>query len=135
VDGVRVKHRNLRTASSEIDLVLEADPRTCPLLFSDFPRFSLVECKNWNDPAGAPEIRDFVSKIEKSRCKLGFLFSRNGVTGQNRGADALREIRFAADRLGVFVLVVAEDDLDAVVRCSKFSDLLDQKYDKLRFDV
>jgi hypothetical protein len=135
IDGVVVKYRDLVTSSSEIDLVLESDPRRCPLFLTDFPRFSLVECKNWQKPVGAPEIRDFVSKIEKSGCKLGFLLSRNGVTGADNSVDALREIRFAADRLGTFVIVLAEDDLVQVANGGSFEDLLDAKFDWLRFDL
>jgi hypothetical protein len=135
LDGVRVKYRNLLTSSSEIDLILEADPRSCPLLFTDFPRFSLVECKNWSEAVGAREVRDFVSKIEKTGCKLGFFLSRTGVTGANNSVDALREIRFAADRLGTFVIVLAEDDVVRVVEGVPFHKLLDAKFDSIRFDL
>jgi len=132
--GVSVKHRNLRTHSSEIDLVGEVGNQA-PRGLSDHGRYFLVECKNWRSPVGAKEIRDFVGKLVKTQCSLGILFSKAGVTGANDSKDALREIRFCFDHLHVSVCVMSRDECEAMCAGVSLSDLVDKKLEALRFDL
>lgn len=125
---------NLRTSSSEIDIVIEYCGWTKPTLFDEFGRFCLVECKNWKEAVGAAQVRDFTGKLIKARIKLGVLFARNGITGENNGSDALNEIRSAFSRDGIYILVIAEEDLVAVKNSTSFYRILDNKMFQLRFD-
>jgi hypothetical protein len=54
---------------------------------------------------------------------------------RHRGADALREIHSAFDSHGIFLLVVSEEDLRAIERGANFYGILDEKIDRLRFDL
>lgn len=133
--SLSIKFANLRTRSSEIDLVcecLEREPKT-PL--HSLGRYFLVECKNWRKPAGAAVLRDFVGKLQKTRCALGVLFSREGVTGEASGADAMREIHSVYDRETIAVLVVSLPELDGLTSGRELIELLDEKLDALRFDL
>ncbi|WP_437835559.1 restriction endonuclease [Sorangium sp. So ce1153] len=132
--GVKVKYRNLLGSSYEVDLVLEHSRADIGPLFHDFGRYSLVECKNWSEPMAAKHIRDFKAKLDRARAHLGFVMSRNGVTGAHNGADALREIRAAVDTNGVFLIVVSQADLKAVEAGADFYSLIDDRVDRLRFD-
>ncbi|WP_157661183.1 restriction endonuclease [Burkholderia ubonensis] len=136
VSSLRCKYRNLQTRSSEIDLVVEYDRSKGALaLFDELGRYCLVECKNWSKPVGVGPVRDFMGKLDKCKVKLGVIFSKNGVTGVDSGADALREIQSRFDRDGVFLLVFSLEDLRGITDGRAFSDALDRKADGLRFDV
>ena len=133
---LKCKYRNLQTRSSEIDLVIEYDDSLgrVPLL-DDLGRFILVECKNWSKPVGVAPVRDFMGKLDKCKIGLGIIFSKNGVTGIDSGADALREIQSRFDREGTYVLVFSLDDAKRILNGRDFLVLLDEKADALRFDM
>ena len=133
--GLSVKYRNLRTRTSEIDLVIEYQPQVQKIpALEDVGRYFLVECKNWSKPVGASNVRDFIGKLEACRVNLGLVFSRNGLTGENSGGDAVGAIRKHFDQFGRIVLVIAMDDLRSMNQES-FCGLLDRKLDLFRFDV
>jgi hypothetical protein len=138
-DGLRfarVKHKNLQTLSSEIDLVVQnLGSSLGRTFFDDYGRYALVECKNWASAVGARHIRDFVGKLHKTQVKLGFLFATNGITGANCGEDALREVKVAFDVTSTLVVVLAEDHLEQVESGRCFDELLDAQVDRLRFDL
>lgn len=135
VPSLHCKHRNLRTRSSEIDLVIEYQKSTFSIpLFEELGRYFFIECKNWSSPVGAAPVRDFIGKMLKSRTRLGILFAKNGITGEGTGLDALREIQSAYDRDGIFLLVLSLSDLGEIKNGGDFIALLDLKSDKLRFD-
>jgi hypothetical protein len=128
------KYSNLRTASSEIDLVIQNRGSALLTFFDEVGRYFLVECKNWNSSVGAAQVRDFLGKVHKSRLILGIIFAKNGISGAHGGADALREIHSAFDKEGVCILVVSSEDLLGIEQGVSFYDLLDKKIDALRFD-
>lgn len=134
--SLRSKYRNLITRSSEIDIVVEYDDSAGRIaLFHELGRYCLVECKNWSKPVGVSPVRDFMGKLDKCKVRLGLIFSKNGVTGVDSGADALREIQSRFDRDGVYVLVFSLEDLKTVADSAGFVRLLDEKADALRFDA
>jgi hypothetical protein len=135
VRGLTVVEHKLRTASSEIDLVVEVSQSDLSSIFREFGRYALVECRNWRDPVRAKDIRDFVGKLTKTKTRLGILFARNGITGLSDSSDALREIQAAYDARGLHILVVTDEDLRAHLDGAEFVTMLDQKLFSLRFDA
>lgn len=136
ISSLRCKYSNLQTRSSEIDLVIEYDRTKEALpLFDELGRYCLVECKNWSKPVGVGPVRDFMGKLDKCKTRLGVIFSKNGVTGVDSGADALREIQSRFDRDGLFLLVFSLEDLKSITDGKAFSEALDRKADSLRFDT
>jgi hypothetical protein len=133
--GVRVKRQDLRTRSAEIDIVAESIGVDRRRFFDDFGRYFLVECKNWAEPVGAKEIRDFVMKLVKTNVRLGLFVTRKGITAGSGNEDAMREIQFCHDVLHTSVLVISEDEIRAVCRGVDLYDILDEKLDRLRFDL
>jgi len=133
---LKCKYYNLQTRSSEIDIVIEYDCSKGYIpLFEEQGRFSLIECKNWSKPVGVSPVRDFMGKLDKCKARLGVIFSKNGVTGVDAGADALREIQSRFDRDGVFVLVFFLEDIRNIEDGNAFVTALDRKADSLRFDA
>lgn len=131
---IKCKYRNLRTRSSEIDIVCEISGTEVDIPLREYGRYFLVECKNWAVPAGAKEIRDFLGKLGKSRVRLGVYFSRNGITGEHNGTDALREISSAYDKDEIYVVVISEQDLSPLRNMSDVFDTIEEKLNALRFD-
>ncbi|HEX5734462.1 MAG TPA: restriction endonuclease [Blastocatellia bacterium] len=128
------KYANLRTASSEIDLVIQFNGSKGLTFFDELGRYCLIECKNWKVSVGAAQVRDFIGKLQKSRIKLGVIFAKNGISGEHGGADAVREIHAAFDTHGLYILIVAEEELRAIEIGANFYEILDSKIDHLRFD-
>ena len=103
LDGAQVIERRLSNLHEEYDLLV--DVRRTPRLAAHAP-FLFVECKNWNRPVGAPEIRNFGWKLLTKRAAfgsvLGLLFAVKGFTS---GAE---EVLKEAALLGV-PLVALQD--------------------------
>ncbi|MGP1386224.1 MAG: hypothetical protein ACTS2F_21875 [Thainema sp.] len=134
IPGLSIKHRRLLTTTSEIDLLVEYTRKPSYPMFEETGRYVLVECKNWAKPAGAKELRDFFGKLADSRTKLGLYFSRNGVTGE-KDRDAIGTIKAKYHQDGVVVVVITFDDLRAVAQGEDFLQLIDRRYDEVRFQL
>jgi Restriction endonuclease len=135
VPSLKCKYKNLQTRSSEIDLVIEYDRSKGQIaLFEELGRYCLIECKNWSKPVGVVPVRDFMGKLDKCKTRLGIIFAKNGVTGVDSGADALREIQSRFDRDGVYLLVFSLQDLKSIKSGQDFEIAIDLKADNLRFD-
>lgn len=124
----------VRTSSSEIDLVLSYRGYSMRTLFDDYGRYALVECKNWEKPVGSHQIRDFIGKLKKTKCNLGVIFSKNGITGANKGEFGLREIQSIFDSDGIVIAVVDLNDLEQVRSGKNFYEMIDDKIFDLIFD-
>lgn len=136
VPSLTCKYANLQTRSSEIDIVVEYDPTKGRIaLLEDTGRYCLIECKNWSKPVGVSPVRDFMGKLDKCKVRLGIIFSKNGVTGVDSGADALREIQSRYDRDGVLLLVFSLEDVKSIKDSRDFIAALDLKADQVRFDI
>jgi len=38
-----------------------------------------IECKDWREPVGAPEVTQFISKLSLFKCNTGILLSKEGI--------------------------------------------------------
>jgi len=130
----RCKYTNLVTKSAEIDIVVE-QTGAVPDALSEFGRYALVECKNWQKPVDAKHIRDFIGKMKSARVRLGIVFSMRGVTGEQQGTDALREIEKAYASEQMAVVVISREDFRACTDPKQFLALVDDRIDRLRFDM
>lgn len=78
---LRVIEKNFRTAEEEID-ILASNGLTDPFWVAHGSPLILVECKNWTEKPGMPELRIFESKIRDrgALCKIGIFVSISGFT-------------------------------------------------------
>jgi hypothetical protein len=129
IEGFTVKP-NKRTSTSEIDRIVR-NYSSHPLLAS-LGNHILIECKNWTVPVDSKSIRDFVGKIEDHKYKCGILLSKNGITGSAR-KDAVGTIRDKFRDKGIFVLVFADSDLLEISDGQNPIDILERKYEEVRF--
>ena len=127
VKGWKVVERNKRTKTSELDLLIENANQTEPFLRelgSDIP----VECKNWKEPVGASEIRDFGHDLRKRRFVYGVLISNEGITGdEHRKTDAKGELWNFFSKDGVSILVLSRGDLERIAEGMSLVSILREK--------
>ncbi|MEV3896084.1 restriction endonuclease [Streptomyces atroolivaceus] len=78
---LQVVEKNFRTTEEEID-ILASNGLLDPFWVAHGSPLILVECKNWTDKPGVPELRVFESKIRDrgALCKIGIFVSTSGFT-------------------------------------------------------
>jgi Holliday junction resolvase-like predicted endonuclease len=128
-------YENVRTASSEIDIIAEYRGSSGLTIFDETGRYILAECKNWTKSVGADRVRDFRGKIEISHVKLGLVFAKNGISGEHRGAEARREIDLAFQNSEIAIIVTDGEDLKRIVNGDSLYRILDRKLFNLRFGI
>jgi len=132
---IRVRRRNLRTISSEIDIVCSIESDRGNTFYTCLGRYFIVECKNWSGPADKNAIVAFKDKMAAARVEFGLLFSRRGITGTKSGTDATAAIRSAWDRSGLVIIVIGEQHLRQVAQGRDFFTMLEGLYEARRFDT
>jgi hypothetical protein len=133
IDCLEVRERNHNTGSSEIDLIVEHNRNCDDSIFDEYGRFFLVECKNWKEPVGAKQIRDFKQKMSNRHVNLGFIFSKNGISGAKKGKNAKLEINSEFKTNKTAILVFDVKDLEDISAGSGLYKMIDQKLFNLRF--
>ena len=131
IQGFEVRP-SIRTSTSEIDRLIRNNSSHPDLkLLGDYVQ---LECKNWSEPVGANEIRDFVGKLRNARCNSGILISKNGITGDcNWINDAKGEIRNAFQQSEIIVINLTLGDLRDILDCKNLIALVLEKYEEVRF--
>jgi hypothetical protein len=101
--------------------------------------YLIVECKNWEDPASAPIIREFASRLRAAKVKSGVLVSKEGITGtksKGRGTGARETISKEYLQDSTAILVLDETQLtDLAAGKFKLSTELLEQFEKVRFDI
>ncbi|MPM68615.1 hypothetical protein SDC9_115549 [bioreactor metagenome] len=113
-----------RTAASQIDNFVLVTANQSYL--KDWGTHFIVECKNWNDKMDKPSVSDFAMKMEHTKCRVGLVFSRKGVTG-HEFTDARAQIIKEGIR-GKFILVIDEKDMEQLATGYNLFVLLQKKY-------
>lgn len=126
--------RRQRSSSTDYDVVcsvegLEMDFR------SELGRYFLCECKDWSQPANFTTMAKFCRVLDSVKARFGIIFSKNGISGKGKTADAEREqLKIFQDR-GMVIAVVDKDDLTKLAEGANFIALLRNKYERVRLDL
>jgi Holliday junction resolvase-like predicted endonuclease len=85
----RVIERNYRTATQEIDIVVQIVHYSHRCWVTPGVPFVLVEAKNRQDTAGYPEVSLLIRKVQtkRGRSRIGMLFSLGGITGDAKDEE------------------------------------------------
>lgn len=130
LDGVDVTEHDIRMPSEEIDIVLW-NAQTEEVL-RPWDSVVLVECKNWNAPAGAPVLDNFVNKIRRRSLTTGIFVAADGVTGnfvKGNGTDpGAIGILTSALQDGIRVIVITLDDIRGVGCLDDIRALIKKRY-------
>ena len=89
----------------------------------------LVECKNWNEPVGAPQVGWFVHKLQNAQQSIGILVATKGLTGdREKRSAALHEIDMArASHPRVNVVVLTREEIELIPDSRSLVRLLHSK--------
>jgi hypothetical protein len=126
--------RRLRAESTDYDIIcsmegFEVDFR------SEFGRYFVCECKDWDKPADFTTIAKFCRVLDSIKARFGILFSKSGISGEGKAKYAEREqVKVFQDR-GMVIVVIDQNDLTQVAEGSNFISLLRTKYERVRLDL
>lgn len=129
VSGLRIISRDARLAAEEIDFIVE----NCvdSLFWRNLGTPIIVECKNWSNPVGTPEITNLIGKMEAlgPAAKFAFLVAINGITGDAHRDAQLR--RREGRQKGRNIILLTREDLVRLALGSSFHHVLERRYDEL----
>jgi Holliday junction resolvase-like predicted endonuclease len=115
------ERRRCETGEIDLDFTVRKFETT---LFCEFSYLLIVECKNWTNKAGAPELRVFCSKMRDVESNVGILFSKNGIT---RDAKGVIRNTWLQDRK--IVIAFDSKDLEKIINGSNnLYEMFNQKY-------
>jgi hypothetical protein len=102
VHGLRVVEFNFRSATEEIDLVLQTDRSVDASWYESGVPFVLVESKNWSGTVGSSELSSFLVKIQykRGRCRIGIMCAAGGFSPEARS----QELRLANTEFTVVMI-------------------------------
>ena len=98
VSDFRVREKNLRGATDEMDLVLQIDNWSGRCWYQPGVPFVLVEAKNWKKPVGQPIVTLLHGRLRKKRqrARVGLAMTTSRFTSD----AAMEELKYAGDRHG-----------------------------------
>lgn len=133
IDGILVKylHQDARTSENkkkfEYDLILQ---NSSPALY-EFGRYIPVECKLHKKKVPFTELVKFIYKIRNSRCRVGLMFTQEGITGGKR-SEVIKDSYFLDD---ISLIVLTLEDINNVLTSSvNLLQLFNTKYESIRFN-
>lgn len=131
--GCRTRRRR-KSKSTDYDIIcsmegLEVDFR------SEFGRYFVCECKDWEQPADFTTMAKFCRVLDSTKSRFGILFSKAGISGEERTVYAAREqLKVFQDR-GMVIVVIDMKDLENISSGENFVNLLRMKYESVRLDL
>lgn len=127
-------YRRQHTHSTDHDIVCSLDGVELDFL-SELGRYFVCESKDWGRPVDISAFAKFARILDSTKSRFGILFSREGITGEERTRDAAREqLKLFQDR-GIVIVVVNLLDIRAVIDGYNFITLLRRKYETVRLDL
>jgi hypothetical protein len=128
VEGLFVQP-STRTSTYELDGII-TNTANNPFL-KTLDTYIPIECKNWKEPIGSPEITQFIAKLSLYKCNIGVLISRSGM--KEGTVNELRKDAYR--RLGIYVLVFDEDDIKSILGGKDIISIMIEKYKELKFSI
>jgi len=131
--GCRTKMRQ-RTPSTDYDIVCSRDGFEIDFR-SEFGRYFICECKDWDKPADFSVMAKFARVVESTKLRFGILFSKMGISGENQTKNAEREQLKVFHDHGTIIAVIDFNDLEKVAKGRNLIDLLRTKYERVCLDL
>jgi hypothetical protein len=126
--------RRVRSQSTDYDVVCRVEGVDLDFR-SEFGRYFVCECKDWNDVADFTAVAKFCRVLDSVKARFGILFSRNGHSGTGHTTDAERELVKVFQDRGLVIVVLTEDDLRQVSSGRNLIQLLKERYEVVRLDL
>jgi len=117
----------------ETDLIVRNLQTNSNIISDLFGRHILVECKNYANPVGVPDVGYFLFRMRLTHAIFGVIFAPKGITGKEED-EARSLIRRAFHEDGVVCIVIDRTDLQPLVAGDmSLYWLLLEKYEEFRF--
>ena len=133
IPGCRA-YRRSRSYSTDYDIVCSVEGAEADFR-SDWGRYFLCECKDWDKPADFTAFAKFCRVLDSTKCRFGILFSKNGITGEGKATNADREQMKVFQDRGMVVVVISQADLVGIAGGGNLIALLRTKYEVVRLDL
>ena len=124
IDGLTIIGHDERGVSEEIDVWVANE--SSHIFWQKMPTAFIVECKNWGNPVGVPELRTLRAIMDDKNISLAILLTKNGITG-DKNHDAGDIVRNAY-RDNKYILVLTEADLLEIANGTSPTEKIKKKY-------
>ena len=126
--------RRVGTRSTDFDLVCAMEGHEVDFR-SEFGRYFVCECKDWDKPADFTTMAKFCRVLDSTKAKFGVLFSKERISGVERTEYAAREqLKVFQDR-GIVIVVLDKADIEKIVEGANLTQLLRARYEEVRLDL
>ncbi len=123
--------RNVRAEAGEYDIVCSMSGPDLDFR-SELGRYFVCECKDKADPSSFTEMAKFCRILDATKSRFGILFSREGVTGDDKRKEArLEQERVYWDR-GIVVVCIDGTDIATLAKGGNFVRLLKTRVEEIR---
>ena len=133
IPGCRAYRRKL-TKTSDFD-VLGSFEGPATDFRSELGRYFLCECKDWNKPADFTTMAKLSRSLDSVKSRFGILFSKKGISRGDGNRYAEREQLKVFAQHGIAIIVISEQDLEAVANGESFLSMLRSEYEFVRLDL
>ena len=126
--------RRRRSYSTDYDIVCSLQGPDVDFR-SDFGRYFVCECKDWDSPADFSAFAKFSRVLDSIKARFGVIFSRQGISGEESTEFAKREqLKVFQDR-GLVIVVIDTGDLNSIGNGANLVTMLREKYEAVRLDL
>jgi len=102
---------------------------------SDLGRYFLCEAKDWTNPVDVTTVHKFGGVLRAAKCPFGIIFSRKGLSGQDRNRDAERELLKINQEGATTIISISEVELNEIGSGANFFSLLRDLYEQEHLDL
>jgi hypothetical protein len=132
-----IPHKNVLAELSifETDVLVQNLSPTPTVVTELLGRHFLIECKNRQVKTNVSDIGYFLYRMKLTHTKFGIIFSREGITGEDKGEAGRELIRRAFHEDDSICVVISDSDLDELISgtAQNFWWMLLGKIEALRF--
>jgi hypothetical protein len=133
VPGFRARMRT-RSKSTDYDVICASEGPVLDFR-SELGRYFLCECKDWDKPADVTAVVKFAGVLRSAKCRFGMIFSKYGITGEDKQAHAERELLKIFQHDDLTILVISQSDIKQLAAGANFLVHLRTKYEQTRLDL
>ena len=127
-------YRRQKTESTDYDCICSMEGFDVDFR-SEFGRYFVCECKDWDKPADFTTIAKFCRVLDSVKSRFGILFSASGISGQGKTKYAERELVKVFQDRGMVIVVIDLHDMNQIADGKNLINLLRTKYETVRLDL
>lgn len=133
IPGCRT-YRRKKSGSTDYDVIFTLEGHGLDFR-ADLGRYAICECKDWNKPVSAAAISRFCKTLQDAKCRFGITFAREGLTGHDKAKNAELELIKTYQAVGMIVIVIDREDLEALAAGASLISMLRSRYEKVLLNL